>query len=377
LTIPTRKFGRNGPDLTILGFGAMRLPGFRYARQYEASMEGAVHLIRRAIEGGVNYIDTAQLYDEGNSEIAVGKAIQGCREQVYISTKVLPNMISLPGDLAGLLETSCERLQTGRVDILYFHGLAWKQFETQFTEINLLKEIERLQTAGRIGLCGFSSHDTPENIGRLIDSGVFEGMLVQYNLIDERNAAVIDRAHEKGMGVALMGPMGGGRLAGAGPDFTRLVPEQFGNAPAMALKFVWSNPAVVTALSGMESETVLEKNVKLAETFSPLTAAENERTEVFRKKLEGLNEMYCSGCGYCLPCEQRVNIPGIFHLLICREIFGAEQYAKDMYKLIGIVPVIPGRNGSQCIACGECEDKCPQHISIIEQLKRTHELLSE
>lgn len=376
MAIPTRKFGSDGPDLSILGFGAMRLPGFRQGKYDAVFMEGAVHLLRKGIELGINYIDTAQLYDGGRSEIAVGKAILDCGDRVHVSTKILPHMIHCTDDLKRLFDESCERLQTGRVDIFYFHGLGWKQFEGPFREMRLLEEVEKLQAEGRIGVCGFSSHDKPERLIKLIDSGVFGGMLVQYNLIDESNTEVIARAHEKGMGIALMGPVGGGRLAGTGPDFTRLVPPEFGNAPALALKFVWSNPAVTTALSGMESEEILEANVTLVKSFTPLTAAEAQRITEFMQKLEGLREIYCSGCGYCLPCEQKVNMPGIFHLLICHEIFHAKQYARDQYNLIGVVPVIPGRNASHCIECGECEEKCPQKIPIMEQLKRTHELLS-
>jgi hypothetical protein len=187
---------------------------------------------------------------------------------------------------------------------------------------------------------------------------------------------VISHASEKGMGVAIMGPVGGGRLAGTGPDFTSIIPNSFGNAPSLALKFVWSNPFVTTALSGMESFEVLDENVKLAKNFTPLTTAQCKKADALKEKLEGLRDIYCSGCRYCLPCEQKVNIPGIFNLLICHEVFGAEKYAKDMYRLIGLLPLIPGKNASHCIECGECEEKCPQEISIMEQLKRSHELLA-
>ncbi|MDD5224929.1 MAG: aldo/keto reductase [bacterium] len=376
MAIPRRKFGHSGPELTILGFGAMRLPGFRTG-DFDTHMEGAVKLLRRGIELGINYIDTAQLYDAGHSEIAVGRAIREARDRVFISTKILPNLVSSADHFQSLFEESCERLQTRRIDIFYFHGLYWKQFRGQFAEMGLLKAAEKLRAGGRIGLLGFSSHDRPENIGRLIDTGAFDGMLVQYNLVDEVNAGVISRAGEKGMGVTLMGPVGGGRMAGTGPDFTRLVPPEFGDAPALALKFVWSNPDVTCALSGMESESVLEANVRSAKNYAPLTSAGRAEVAVLQKKLEKLREIYCSGCGYCLPCPEKVNIPGIFNLLICHQVLGAERYARDMYRLIGVLPIIPGSDASACIECGQCEDKCPQKIHIIDQLKRSHELLGK
>lgn len=375
MTIPTKRFGHKGPELSILGFGAMRLPGFRQGR-YQDCMDEAVYLLRRGIELGINYIDTAQLYDMGYSEIAVGKAIHGYQDRVHISTKTLLPMVASADDFNRLFEESCKRLDTERVDIFYFHGLLYKQFEGQIRQMKLLAEVEKLQASGRIGTLGFSCHDTPDNIHRLIDTGAFGGILVQYNFIDETNADVIAHAHNKGMGVAIMGPVGGGRLAGVGPDFTKLVPTEFGNSPALALKFVWSNPGVTVALSGMESEAILEANVKLAQGFTPMTEQDYAKLDELRQKLAGLKEIYCSGCGYCLPCEQEVYIPGIFNLLICHEIFGAKQYAKDIYRMIGFTPVVPGRNASACIECGKCEEKCPQKVPIMEQLKRTHELLS-
>jgi len=375
MTIPTRKYGLNGPELTILGFGAMRLPGFRSGK-YEEFMETAAGLLRRGIELGINYIDTAQIYDSGNSEIAVGKAIRGYRDRVFISTKISPRFISSADNLKKMIDESCKRLDTEKIDIFYFHGLRYKDFIGRVAEMKLLKVIEKLQAEGRINLLSFSSHDTPENIGKLIDSGAFSGMLVQYNFVDEANTEVISRAKEKGMGVGIMGPVGGGRLAGTGPDFTSLIPSKFEDAPALALKFVWSNPNVTTALSGMESEDVLKANVQNAKSFANLTEDQKSMVKEIQQKLDGLKEIYCTGCGYCIPCEQKVNIPGIFNLLISHEVLGAKKYAKRMYSLIGAVVVLPGKNASFCIECGECEEKCPQNIPIIEQLKRSHELLS-
>ena len=145
----------------------------------------------------------------------------------------------------------------------------------------------------------------------------------------------------------------------------------------MALRFVWSNPAVTTALSGMESVQILENNRALAEGFSPLTAEQRTQLGEMNEQLAKLREMYCTGCGYCLPCDEEVNIPSVFNLLVCHEVFGAERYAKRLYGLLGKIPILPGKDASYCVECGRCEEKCPQKIPIMEQLRRTHELLSE
>ncbi len=200
-------------------------------------------------------------------------------------------------------------------------------------------------------------------------------MLVQYNFIDETNSEAISQANRNGMGVAIMGPVGGGRLAGVGPDYTRLIPTEYTSPAALALNFVWSNPDITTALSGMDSENILIENVQTAANYTGFTSRQKGQVKELKEKLAGLNEIYCSGCSYCLPCEQGVNIPGIFHLLICHEILEAKAYAKRLYSLFGVLPIVPGKDASSCIECGDCEEKCPQGISIIDQLKHTHELL--
>ncbi len=370
MVLEKRRFGRTSFELSILGFGAMRLPGFD-TRRYDEYMEGAAALMRKGIERGINYMDTAYIYNEGASEKAVGLAVKGRREDVVISDKVQPILIRDADHLEKLIDQMLRRLDTSYLDIFYFHGLGLKEIDTRLHAMKLFDRLEKLRGQGIIRHVGFSTHDKPDRVTGMVETGLFDCMLVQYNYIDLSYEEAIARAHAADMGVALMGPIGGGRLSGCGPDFNRLIPESLGSAPELALRFVWSNPNVTTALSGMNREKDLEANLALAESFRPLDEADRENLKRLQEAFEEIQSIYCTGCGYCLPCEQGVKIAGIFYALICYKVLGAPEYAKFQYNYI-----LREHKADKCIECGECEEKCPQEINIIEQLKETHRLLT-
>lgn len=366
-----RRFGKTNAELTVLGFGAMRLPGF-HTGKWDEHMDSAAEFIRKGIDGGINYVDTALIYDVGNSEKAVGMALKGVRENVYISTKILPSAIQSADDFEKTLDGCLERLDTDYIDFFYFHGLGIQEIDGVLREKKILERADELLSRGVIRHLGFSSHDKPENVIALIESGLFECMLVQYNYIDVSYADAIARAHEADMGVAIMGPVGGGRLSGMGPEFNRLIPESLGAAPELAFRFVWSNPNVTTTLSGMDRPEVLEANLKLAQSYEPLSEADDDNLKKLQESFDAFKAIYCTGCGYCMPCEHGVKIPDVFYALICHKVMGATHYAKFRYNF-----QLRNNQADKCIECGECEPKCPQKIPIIKRLKWAHELLAK
>lgn len=366
-----RRFGKTGLELGILGFGAMRLPGFRTGK-FDEHMDGAVELLIKGIEGGINYIDTAAIYDGGMSETAVGKALKGRRDQVAVSTKILPSTMESADKFESMFEASMKRLDISCLDVFYFHGLGLQEIAAPLTEKKILERVQKFRDQGVIKNLGFSSHDKPERVIEMIETGMFDCMLVQYNYIDTSYAGPMARAHEADMGVAVMGPVGGGRLSGMGPEFNRLIPESLGKAPELALRFAWSNPHLAVALSGMDSQEVLDANLAMANSFSPLDDAGSEGVKKLQEAFDELKSIYCTGCGYCMPCEQGVKISDIFYLLICHKVLGAPHYARFRYNF-----TIRNHKADLCIECGECEPKCPQKIAIIEQLKEAHSLLGK
>lgn len=365
-----RRFGKTELSLSILGFGAMRLPGFDTGK-FAEYMDGAVELMKKGFDRGINYVDTSAIYDGGQSEKAVGLAVKGRRENIIISSKILPIWITGADQFEKLLEASLKRLDTSYLDIFYLHGIRMKEFEGKLKDLKIMERMEKLKDQGLIRHIGYSAHDKPEGVVRLVESGAFECMLIQYNFLDTSYSESIEKAHESDMGVAIMGPIGGGRLSGMGPEFNRLIPENLGSAPEMALRFVWGNPGVATALSGINRMDVLEQNLKFAESFTPLTEADDENLTNLRKIFDELKSIYCTGCAYCMPCEQGVKIPDVFYAYICQKILGSPEYAKLRYNF-----QLARHKADLCTECGECEPKCPQNIPIIKQLKEAHKAMT-
>lgn len=374
-----RQLGKTGIKASVLGFGAMRLPTSKEDDPTTIIEDEAIKIIRQAIDGGVNYIDSAYVYHRGQSEVLVGKALKdGYREKVSIMTKNPVRLVEESEDYTKLLDEELKRYDTEYIDVYLFHGLKYEVYENKVLKLGLLDLAKKAKEEGKIKHIGLSSHDKPENIIKLIDTGEFEVILLQYNIIDDSNAEVIEHAAKNGMGVCIMGPVAGGRLALEPPEelVDCLTPGRE-NFVDLAFKHVWSNPNVTLALSGMGSEEMVKINLELAndETIT-LTDKEKELTKKIDKTYKELSDLICTQCGYCEPCEQGVNITRILKQLIHWQVYGWDM-AKRYYQMIGNSPFAPGKQATECIECGECEEKCPQGIPIIEKLKEAHEILGE
>ena len=355
-----RPFGNTGFNVSALGFGAMRLP---------KDEQEAIAVIRRALDLGVNYIDTAKVY--GESEIIVGKAIKGYpREQLYISSKHPVNENDGPAYRRGI-EESLQRLDLDYLDVYHLHGIGWSTYETKILPNGLLDAMRQAKQDGLIRHIAFSFHDSPEALERLILTGNFESVTLQYNLLDRANEAGMALARARGMGVVVMGPVGGGRLGGASEAIRKLIPGEVRSTPEAALRFVLANPNVSTAISGMGSIAMVEENVATASRPEPLSHAEREQVAAMLVENARLADLYCTGCSYCMPCEQGVDIPAIFQLVNYYRIYGLEEYARREYA----GKVAKGKGADLCQECGQCEGKCPQHLQVMEQLRQAHRML--
>ncbi len=372
-----RKFGNTGIEVSILGFGAMRLPQLEDGT---CDLEKSVPLLRRAIDLGVNYIDTAYVYIKGTSEVAVGEAIKGYdRSQLHLATKIPVRDAegARASEWRSKLEESLRRFDTPYIDFILFHGLRWEIFEEYASRPGMALEAARkAQAEGLVRHICFSSHDTVDNIIRLIDTGEFDGMLVQYNFLDRHNEPAIARAAEKGMGVAIMGPVAGGRLATPQGIVVDTEGALEVKTPELALRFVWSNPNVSVALSGMSEMSQIEENVAAANRLEVLSEEERARIQELIERNQRLADLYCTGCGYCMPCPNGVNIPENFRYMNWYRVWGLEEEAKKAYARLSEEGVwtpwagqVKGLKAEACVECGLCEPKCPQNIPIIKQLK--------
>ncbi|MBI4979700.1 MAG: aldo/keto reductase [Spirochaetes bacterium] len=365
-----RQLGGTGKSVSALGFGAMRLP----MADGHVKMDEAVAMLRHGFDLGITYVDSAFGYCNQESEIAVGKAIKGRRDKLLVSTKFPPGRAKVPGDYRRTLEIQLKRLDTDYVDLYHFHGINKNTFHDIILAQHLLEDAEKAKSDGLIRHISFSFHDKPENMREMIDTGVFDSVLCQYNLLDQSNKDMIAYAHSRGLGVVIMGPVGGGRLAGASETFASMIPGGAKSTPEIALRFVLSNPHVSVCLSGMGSTVMVDENTAVASHDEPLTSDERARIEAAIVEQRKLAQLYCTGCGYCIPCPQHVAIPKVFQMMNYHRVYGLTDHARGEYKKLGEKP--EELNAAACSDCGACEKKCPQNIPIRQQLAESHRILA-
>ncbi|NLA58376.1 MAG: aldo/keto reductase [Firmicutes bacterium] len=366
-----REFGSTGIKISALGFGAMRLPEIEENGTYRIDEEKALAVINRAFELGVNYIDTAYGYCHGNSEIVVGRALKGWRDKVYLSTKLPTWLVKDKSDYRRYLEEQLQKLDVDYIDFYHFHSLNQERWENVVLKYDLLDEAQKAKEEGLIRHISFSFHDKPEVLKQLVDVGIFSSLLCQYNLLDRANEEAIAYAREKGVGVVIMGPVAGGRLAASSPNIQQLLEGRSVSTPELALRFVLANENVSCALSGMNTVEMVEENAATASLELPLTETELQRIKDAMEENRRLAELYCTGCDYCMPCPNDVNIPLNFRLMNYHRVYGLTEYARAQYQKIGTTDDLKGRKAEDCIECGVCEPKCPQKIEIRKQLKET------
>ncbi len=370
-------FGKTGIMVSRLGFGCMRLPYDEKDGVKVFNTEKGVEMLHRAMELGVNYFDTAPYYCDKQSEIIVGKALKGRRDKVYLSTKN-PIENASGDDFEKRLETSLMKLDTDYIDFYHFWGIDLETYDTKIVaKDGPLARALKLKEQGLIRHISFSFHDDAENLVKILQrgEGIFSSVLCQYNLLDRSNEEGMALANEQGLGVVVMGPVGGGRLGAPSQVIRDLLPGKVESSAEVAMRFVFNNPNVHIALSGMENIAMLEENSRLASNIQPLSQEEQSRVESMMAENKRLSELYCTGCNYCMPCPAGINIPEVFKIMNYHRVYKITDYAKDQYAMIGKVDWMKYENASACVDCGACEDKCPQHLKIRDQLRQTHEAL--
>ena len=381
-----RKLGKTGCEVSILGFGCMRLPikdsnqsaADRFDPNKFIDEEKAISLIHYAKAQGINYFDTAYVYHSGKSEPLLGKAVQGFRDEIRIATKLPAWMVKGPEDFDKFLNEQLERLATGYVDFYLLHGLG-RETWTKMKELGALRFLDKILGDGRARFAGFSFHDDVRIFKEIVDAYDWAICQIQYNFLDRNYQAGregLEYAASKGIGVVIMEPLRGGRLAGQIPEKVQTIWDSapLKRSPAeWALRWVWNHPEVSTALSGMNSMAQLQENLKIAgegraNSLSPkdLTLID-QVTETYQKMLA----IDCTACCYCLPCPQGVNIPHNFRLYNDHHMFKDQEINFILYNRM----TAPEQRASNCAECGECEERCPQQIKIIEGLKKVHSAL--
>ena len=377
-----RNFGKTGFKPSALGFGCMRLPQLM-GEENAIDEPEATRMIRHAIDQGVNYVDTAWGYHGGQSEVVLGRILQdGYREKVALATKMPSWLIEKPEDFDHYFSIQMERLQTDRIDFYLLHALNQGYWD-KYLNYKIFDWAEQKLADGKIGHLGFSFHDDYEVFERILnDYDHWDFCQIQYNYMDinyQAGERGLKLAAGRGLGVVVMEPLKGGRLAIEVPPTA--VKNVFGQADVQrkpaewALQWLWNQPEVGVVLSGMSTFEQVELNLASASRsgVDHLTPEEVGIIEDARDAWQGLAPVACTHCEYCLPCPSDVLIPQIFAIYNNAVMYELGERGKRMYQ-----NQIPEENwADMCIECGACEDLCPQHLTIIDYLKDAHAYLSK
>ncbi|MBQ6569473.1 MAG: aldo/keto reductase [Clostridia bacterium] len=368
-----RKYGNTGDLVSCLGFGCMRLPEYEKDGKWYLDEDKCTEMLLTAYNNGVNYFDSAYYYCHSNSEAMMGKVLSKVRGNVKLTTKIPLELVEKPSDYRRVLEESLTRMGTDYVDYYHFWSLSRQSFDQKVLGCDLLNEAQKAKEEGLIRHISFSFHDTPDTIKYIIDTAqIMESMLVQYNILDRRNEEMIAYAASKGLGVAIMGPVGGGRLAIPSDLYSRLTGKPSVATYELALRFVLGNPNVSLALSGMQTIDVVRKNLEIASSENYLTGEQWEQISEANEQIKKFSDLYCTGCSYCQPCPAEINIPQIFNLYTHHNVYGLTDFARENY---ANYIKNGGKTIKDCQGCGFCESKCPQKLKIRAQLVKVEKIL--
>jgi uncharacterized protein len=381
-----RKMGKTNVEVSVLGFGAMRLPmmcGKSGLDSFDANVPidevQATKMVNHALEQGINYFDTAYGYHGGKSEIFLGKTLKDHRKNVLLATKLPMWNVQKPEDLDRLFEEQLKKLGTDYIDFYLIHGLDSANW-TKVKEFGVLKFMDRLRASGQIRFAGFSFHDEIKVFQEIVDAYDWAMCLVQYNFYDriyQAGTEGIAYAAARGMGIAVMEPLRGGRLVSKIPPEVKELWNSAKikrNPVEWALQWVWNQENISTVLSGVSTLEQMIENVRYANDASPnsLSADELALIDQVRLAYRKLLKVDCTGCGYCMPCPNGVNIPQNFAMYNDSFLFEDSQ---EMNKFFYNQMLTPEQKASGCFDCLICEGLCPQKLRISQLLKDVHQLL--
>ena len=359
-----------GEQVSVLGFGGMRFPKTADGRIDRAE---AAKMIMRAYEGGVNYYDTAYYYHDGESEDFLGETLEGIRDKIFIATKSPVYAMKKEEDFDLFLKNQLKRLRTDHIDYYLLHALGKESWGEQVKKFNVIPKLIKLKEEGIVRHIGFSFHDSLELFKEIIDS--FDGWefcQIQYNYIDLEHQAGkkgLEYAHEKGLGLVIMEPLLGGKLADP-PETVKKALDDRKTPVEWALDYLWNHKEISLILSGMSTMEQVEDNIRLAGAAQAgmLSDADLEMLLKAREVYNNNAIVPCTKCLYCMPCPFGLDIPAIYDAYNSSVSKGMDK-AREMYALIE-------HKADECRNCGVCRKKCPQGIDPSEHMGKIVQLFA-
>ena len=366
---------RYGNPISVLGYGCMRFT----QTAGKIDIAKTEKEILEAFHGGVNYFDTAYIYP--GSEAALGEILarNGIREQVNIATKLPHYLLKKPEDLDRYFSEELRRLKTDHVDYYLMHMLTDTKTWQRLEGLGIVQWLAEKKASGQIRQVGFSYHGNSDMFCKLLDIYDWDFCQIQYNYLDENSqagATGLHRAAEKGLPVIIMEPLRGGRLTNTLPASAKKIIAHTSLTPAQfAFRWLWNQKEVTCVLSGMNSLDMVKENLATAQVTNPGSLTPEDRG-VYTKVVAAINEnmkVGCTGCRYCMPCPKGVDIPGTF---AAYNRMASDGYWKALTEYFMITGVRKDYTGpGNCIGCGKCEQHCPQHLPIRQELKNARKAL--
>ncbi len=362
---------KHGNELSALGFGCMRFQ----SKMGKIDFDEAEREIMAAIEGGVNYFDTAYIYP--GSEALIGEIFEknNVRDKVNIATKLPHYLIKSREGLDKLFDEELRRLRTDHVDYYFMHMLTDIDAWNRMINLGILEWIDEKKKSGAIRQVGFSYHGNTDMFIKLVDAYNWDFCMIQYNYMDEHSQAGrrgLQYASSKGLPVMIMEPLRGGRLVNRLPEDAKKIFSNYKkqHSPARwAFKWLWNQPEVTVVLSGMNSMEMVKDNIENASSsyVGELSKEDEDMLQSVVKAINAKMKVGCTGCGYCMPCPKNVDIPGAFAHYNRKYAEGWFPAMKEhvMCTALRKTPT----SILNCVGCGKCEKHCPQNIPIREKLE--------
>ncbi len=374
----TRKYGKTGITTSLFGMGCMRLPTIKgEAGLEEIDKEKAIEMVQYAATHGVTYFDTAYGYHNQKSESLVGEALDGgLREKVTIATKQPFSVMKTKENMRRNLENTLKKLRTDYIDVYLFHNIQPQTWE-DIKAFGAIEEFEKFRQEGLIRNIAFSYHGDAVTFKKVVDYYDWSMSQIQQNILDTDQQATsegIRYAGKKGLAVVIMEPLRGGGLA-LPPKEVREIYENYKEkrtAVEWAFRHLYDFPEVSVILSGVSTLEQLKDNIRI---FSEpdvqpgcLSDEDRKMLELVKKTYEARAGINCTGCEYCQPCPNGVEIPRIFSSYNMGMMYDNMEFGRSRYNF----SKRNGTDASNCVECGLCESKCPQGLNIIELLKKVH-----
>ena len=377
-----RAYGKLGYDVSLFGVGCMRLPKiFDGTDKAQVDREKAYEILRYAADNGVNYFDTAWGYHHQTSEEVLGEALAegGRRAKIKIATKQPLMAMPQQSDIRKNLENTLKKLKTDYIDVYIIHNIMPATWDT-VKQRKLIAEWETFRREGLIRAIGFSYHGHAKCFNEILNHYDWDMCLIQQNLIDVENQAGeqgIIEAGKKGCALVIMEPLRGGGIASPTTAVKALYDAHPVKRSAVdwAFRHLINYPQVSCILSGVSTLEQLKENIALFSAPDALPGCLREDDKALIAKVRehylSIRSIPCTGCEYCLPCPNGVQIPAIFANYNDGVSFENFNQCRRAY----MFTTAAKQDASRCVECGDCTEKCPQRIDIPARLKEAHEKL--